>query len=215
MAAESPPVHLCGRRINDARHVCAFYSSRDEEYAIMGPYAREGAQQGERILQIVDPARREDHLARMRRAGVPVDDLLRGGSLTVAGWDEAHLQDGYFDMDRMLGALEGAVADRQARAFPLLRGMGNMDWALQGAPGTERILEYETRVNFLSAKVPDVFVCFYDVTKFPASTLFDVMRTHPAVILGGVYHENPFFVPPAQMLQELVARGKAKSAQVP
>lgn len=34
----------------------------------------------------------------------------------------------------------------------------------------------------------------------------DIMRTHPMVIIGGILQENPFFVPPDEMLQELRQR---------
>jgi hypothetical protein len=34
----------------------------------------------------------------------------------------------------------------------------------------------------------------------------DIMRTHPMVIIGGLLQENPFFVPPDQMLAELRSR---------
>jgi hypothetical protein len=34
----------------------------------------------------------------------------------------------------------------------------------------------------------------------------DIMRTHPMVIIGGILQENPFFVPPDEMLRELRER---------
>lgn len=34
----------------------------------------------------------------------------------------------------------------------------------------------------------------------------DIMRTHPMVIIGGQLQENPFFVPPDEMLGELRRR---------
>jgi hypothetical protein len=34
----------------------------------------------------------------------------------------------------------------------------------------------------------------------------DILRTHPMMIIGGLLHENPFFVPPDQFLAELRAR---------
>ena len=34
----------------------------------------------------------------------------------------------------------------------------------------------------------------------------DIMRTHPMLIIGGILHENPFFVPPEKFLQELRTR---------
>jgi hypothetical protein len=33
----------------------------------------------------------------------------------------------------------------------------------------------------------------------------DIMRTHPMVIIGGILQENPFFVPPDEMLREMRA----------
>ncbi len=37
----------------------------------------------------------------------------------------------------------------------------------------------------------------------------DIMRTHPMVIIGGLLQENPFFVPPEEMLEELSRRRAA------
>ena len=37
----------------------------------------------------------------------------------------------------------------------------------------------------------------------------DIMRTHPIVIIGSILQENPFFVPPAEMLRELRERRDA------
>lgn len=34
----------------------------------------------------------------------------------------------------------------------------------------------------------------------------DILRTHPMVIIGGILQENPFFVPPGDMLQEIRQR---------
>lgn len=38
----------------------------------------------------------------------------------------------------------------------------------------------------------------------------DIMRTHPMVIVGGILHENPFFVQPDEMLRELRQRSALK-----
>ena len=70
-------------------------------------------------------------------------------------------------------------------------------------PGVEDLLEYETRVNQMLSKHDAPVICAYDASKFGASTAMDVMRTHPLVIIGGVLQENPFFVPPDELLQEI------------
>jgi hypothetical protein len=88
-----------------------------------------------------------------------------------------------------------------------------MEWALGGKPGVDDLLEFETRVNYVMAKYDDAAVCTYDLSKFSASVVMDIMRTHPVVIVGGVLQENPFFVPPDQFLVELQERRRSAGAQ--
>lgn len=70
-------------------------------------------------------------------------------------------------------------------------------------------MEYETRLNYLLPKYDDPVVCTYDLSKFDASVVIDIMRTHPVVIIGDVIQENPFFVPPDQLLLELRERRRS------
>ena len=39
----------------------------------------------------------------------------------------------------------------------------------------------------------------------------DIMRTHPMVIIGGILQENPFYVPPDEMMKELKERTNRKA----
>jgi hypothetical protein len=45
-----------------------------------------------------------------------------------------------------------------------------------------------------------------DLSKLSSSLVMDVLRTHPQVILGGILRENPFYVPPDELLEELRRR---------
>jgi hypothetical protein len=49
--------------------------------------------------------------------------------------------------------------------------------------------------------------------QFGAEVVMDIMRTHPMVIIGGILQENPFFVPPDQMLREIREREPRTRAQ--
>ncbi|HET6405842.1 MAG TPA: MEDS domain-containing protein [Candidatus Thermoplasmatota archaeon] len=204
---QSPPVHLCGRKLEASRHTCCFFNGRDEEYSVMAPFVKEGLDQGEQVVQIVGRSVLEDHDERLSRAGVRVEEPRTSGQYNVVTSEDAYLQGGHFDVDRTLKTLESLLHARREAGYPQLRVTGNMEWALQPeAGGTERLLEYESRVNLVSAQHRDPFVCFYDIHQFDAPTLMDVMRSHPAVIIGGVYHENPFYVTPERMLTEIRAR---------
>ena len=66
----------------------------------------------------------------------------------------------------------------------------------------------------LVSKYDDPVCCTYDVSKFSASVIMDAMRVHPAVIIGGIYQENPFFAPPDEFLRELRERAGQNSPRV-
>jgi hypothetical protein len=73
--------------------------------------------------------------------------------------------------------------------------------------GLNELLEYEARLNQILPKFPDPVICVYDLAKFTAGPVMDILRTHPMVIIGGLMAENPFFVAPDLFLQELSERG--------
>ncbi len=88
--------------------------------------------------------------------------------------------------------LRGATAD----GFEQTRMWANMEWAAGRIPGGGGSWwSMKPRVNYLLPRYDDLVVCAYDLTKFGAGIIMDVLRTHPLVILGGILQENPFFVP--------------------
>jgi len=91
--------------------------------------------------------------------------------------------------------------------------VAHMEWALDNRVGIDRLIEYEAKINFLWHDHKDsvIGVCVYDLTKFGASVIVDVMRTHPMVIIGGILHRNPFYVEPNTFLEQLRERGKTTS----
>jgi hypothetical protein len=199
-------VTLAGRSVPSNQHVCAFFNSKEEEYRVLLPFFKEGFERGERVLQIVDPAQRPAHLKRLAEAGIAVDEVERKGQLDVLRWQDAYLRDGRFDQDGMLELVEQVLNDSKARGFPLTRAVGNMEWSLEERPGVDDIVEYESRLNQLLNKHGDTVVCVYDLSKFNATVVMDIMRTHPMVIIGGILQENPFYAPPEELLKELHAR---------
>ena len=52
-----------------------------------------------------------------------------------------------------------------------------MEWALEDRPGVSDIVEYESRLNY--PKYDDTVVCTYDLGKFSATAVMDILRTHP------------------------------------
>jgi len=208
MRTNEHSVQFAGGALGRERHICAFFNSIDEQHRVLRSFIKEGFDRGEKFFHIVDPEMREEHLKRLAEAGIDVARAMGSGQLEVRVWQDCQFRGDRFDQDAMLALIEEVLQSGAAAGYPLTRFLGQMEWALLDKPGLDDLsfVEFETRVNYVSPKYDDPLICAYDLSKFSASMMIDVMRTHPVVLIGGVLQENPFFVPPDQLLLELRER---------
>jgi FixJ family two-component response regulator len=214
-AESTPSLQLACGTLGKHRHICAFFNGADEEHRVLSSFIREGLDGGEKGFHVVDPDLQDDYLKRLAEAGIDVERAMASGQLEVLTWQEAHLRGGRFEQDAMLSMVEEVLQSSAAAGYPLTRIVGHMEWALLDHPGVDDLLEYEARLNYALPKYDDPVICAYDLSKFSAGVAMDVMRTHPAVIIGGVLQENPFFVPPDQFLLEMRERRSARKSASP
>jgi len=205
-------VQFAGGTLGVQRHICAFFNSIDEEHRVLRSFIRDGLDGGEKGFHIVDPELRDEHLKRLAGAGINVERAIATGQLEVRPWQEAYLCGDRFNQDAMLALIEEVLQSGAATGYPLTRLLAHMEWALLDKPGVDDLVEYETRLNYVLPKYGDPVICTYDLSKFGSSVAMDIMRTHPAVIIGGVLQENPFFVPPDQFLLEIRERRSVRKS---
>ena len=206
MGTNGGSVQFAGGTLGRHRHICAFFNSVDEEHRVLRSFVTEGIDRGEKAFHIVDAARRDDHLKWLGDAGVDVERTMDSGQLEVWPWQDAYLRGDRFDQDAMLALLEERLQSGLAQGHSLTRLVAHMEWACLDKPGSDDLVEYETRLNYVLPKYDDPVICTYDLGRFGSSVAMDIMRTHPVVIIGGVLQENPFFVPPDQFLLEIRER---------
>lgn len=172
------------------------------------PFVQEGFEQRDKIFQIVDGRKREERLRRIAALGVDVASAEESGQLEVHPWENAYLRGGRFDQHAMLALLEEVLGQGKER-FGFTRLWANMEWSLEDFPGVDDIVSYESRLNQVTSRFDDVVVCTYDLDRFSAAVVMDVLRTHPQVIVGGILQENPFYVAPERFLRELRERNES------
>jgi hypothetical protein len=206
MATESHSVEFAGGNQGRQRHICAFFNSADEEHRVLRSFFKDGFARGDKAFHLVNPELREDHLKRLAEAGINVQKTIDTGQLEVRPWQDAPLRGGRFDQETWLAAFEQVLKSGPAAGYAQTRFLAHMEWALVDLPGVEDLIEFETRVNYVVPKYDDIVICAYDLSKFGASVVMDALRTHPAVIVGGLLQVNPFFVPPDQFLVEIKDR---------
>jgi DNA-binding response OmpR family regulator len=204
--AANRAIHVAGGALHGHRHICALFDGDDEEHRVLGSFVKDGVDAGEMSFHIVDPLQRANHLAWLGEEGIDVDATLASGQLEVRAWDQAYLRGDRFEQDAMLALVDQVLRSNEKAGFPTTRLLAQMEWALLDKPGVENLVEYEARANYVLSRYDAPVVCAYDVSKFSASAIVDVLRAHPMVIVGGALQKNPFFVPPDEFLRQLRMR---------
>jgi hypothetical protein len=199
----SSPLSSLGEPNREQFHACAFVSGPDEERDVIDAFIVDGMRRGRKSVYIVDPAKQEEHRARLAPSA-PAPDLL-----DVTTWREAHLKGGSFDQERMMGALDEMIREHAASGRPPMYLIGQMAWIFSNPPGIEQLVTYEARVNDVLSRGRTPTVCVFDVRRLSGSLMMDLLRAHPLTVMNGMLHENPFYTPADEMLREIQRRRQA------
>jgi hypothetical protein len=207
MMTSSEPIPFAGSTLGRYRHICAFFSSPEEEYATLLPFIRDGIDRGERALHLVRSQYQEYHLDRLRGAGIDVEGAQHRGQLEVAIPEETYMQGGRFDKEAVLITVQGALKKGTALGFPLTRVIAHAEMVVEDWSNLDAWIEYEAQLNDMLPRYDDPVICTYDARLLNGSFAVDILRTHPVAVIGGRLYENPFYVPPREFLEQVRQRG--------
>ena len=184
-------------RMHSGDHYCGIYRTDEDHRAIIIDYIREGVRKHEKMFYIVNIQTAAQLEATLASTNINVAELLRSGQLVILTAKDAYLKDGQFDPDKMIALLGEATDQALAEGYAALRATGEMTWALAGEPGSERLVEYESRLNEFFPNKKCYAVCQYDRRRFDAEMLLDILHTHPKVLFGreGFDNSGMYFVP--------------------
>jgi DNA-binding CsgD family transcriptional regulator len=183
--------------VSPGAHFCALYSGPAERDRLLFPFLDEGLRHGDKCLCLIDDV--EPALVRDRVVGQPGPEYSRrSAQLDVERASDAYLRSGEFDVEDMMRFLSESVDAAVEDDFDLLRAAGEMSWVLPGPPGWADLFRYESALNHVVEEMPAIFICLYDLQKFGADMLVEVLRTHPKVLLDRTVIDNPHYVAPTE-----------------
>lgn len=188
-------------------HMCYIYNNEDERNEVMAKFVKSGLLGGEKVGYFVDkisPAEMRDHLATLGISPSPSPSLHAAREqLVISDALETYCCDGCFKPAAMLEKISDFYHQSQQEGCDGARVTGEMTWALRGVPGSEKLIEYESRLNLLVEENPITLICQYDANRFNGATIYDVLNVHPMMIVRGQVVINPYYIPPAKFLASL------------
>ncbi|HUX75038.1 MAG TPA: MEDS domain-containing protein [Anaerolineae bacterium] len=183
-------------------HLCCIYETEEEHRSVVTSFLRQGLEQGEKVIYIVDTHTAATILGYLRDEGLDVESHLARGQLAVLTRDEAYMREGVFDPEGMIALLRDETEQALAEGYPALRVTGEMTWALRGLPGSKRLIEYEARLNEFFPGSQCLAICQYDRRRFDPAVLLEVLHTHPIAIIGTEVYDNFYYIPPVELLSD-------------
>lgn len=166
------------------------------------PYFTEGLRQGEQVVTICDAEKIAGHKRALReRIPLALDEAMRTDQFRIFASEETYLSDRCFSHERMCLLLEDVLKAAEAGPFKRVRTCGDMTCALREMPGTDELMEYESRVNTFTKDHDCTLMCVYGGNRFSGRAVMDVLAIHPMVVMGDRIYENPYYVEPTVYLQ--------------
>jgi hypothetical protein len=186
----------------EGTHICYLFNDDNERKRFMPAYVHSGIEEQETVDYVADVPTHDllDHVAEDLGLNMPYAQWQNRLALATAL--ETYCPDGHFSPDEMLDRLRDMYMVRRGAGCPGVRASGEMTWALRGIPGSERLVEYEARINDLVRDVPLTVMCQYDTRRFDGGTIFEILNVHPIMVVRGQILRNPFYVPPDQYFAE-------------
>jgi hypothetical protein len=171
-----------------------------------------------RCLYLNSPARVAEMRSCLSRAGVAVTQEVERGALILSS-SQLHLQDGCFEVDRMLDMLADAVDQAVKDGYSGLWATGDMSWEFGSVKNFAKLLEYEYALERMFEQQPRFSgICQYHLDTLPTDVVQWGLCTHRSVYLNeAASQENPYYSPaslltyrrpvaPHQHVEELCAR---------
>lgn len=195
------------QRLNPHDHLCLLYETEDEWRDVVIPFISTGLAKGEKCIYIADEHSADNVREYLNAFGVDVRLFEDSGQLSIKHHSDTYTIDNIFDPDRMIDLFKTETKKALGEGYSGLRATGEMSWALKGIAGSDRLIEYEARLNAeLFPHYPCIALCQYNLLKFSTDIIKSVILTHPLLAKGDKIYRNFYYVYPENYFTDMYVK---------
>ncbi|MBF0567344.1 MAG: MEDS domain-containing protein [Nitrospirae bacterium] len=181
-------------------HMCYIYDDEAERKMVIEKFLESGFSAREKVGAFADMETEDEIKDYFKEMGLSVDEYRKTGQLVAGSEKKAYCPDGRFDVERMLESWKKFYNLGKSEGYAAVRATGNPHWLHKGAPGAERWVEYESRLNDLVLEYPfSGILCTYDSRKCSGTLLYDVLSVHNLMVVRGQVVRNPYYISPEEL----------------
>src|SRR5437660_478057 len=158
-------------------HFCLFYETRADLLETLVSCCKAGLENQEFCLWVVaEPLTGEDARHALKRVVPDLDQYLADQSIEIVEARDWYLQDGTFDLNRVISGWNEKLARASARGYTGVRVTGDTAWLEK--KDWKDFCEYEESLNQAIAGQRLAALCTYPLAACGAAEILDVVRTH-------------------------------------
>ena len=167
------------------RHQCLVYEgSPATQLPALASVVRHKLSENTRCIYLNSPPMVAGLRSYLFAVGVDVPKEVSKGSLVLSS-DRGYLQDGTFDVDRMLAVLSDAMHQALKEGYQGLWATGDMSWEFGPAKDFSKLLEYEWRLEAFLRRHPTLSgICQYHTDILPPEIVQQGLLTHQAIFIN-------------------------------
>ena len=188
--------HIPGLEIGTGDHLCALYFGDTERDDILLPYLRDGLSRGSKCVVGISATQPTEVYEEINDA----DGYVASTQLVVRTSQDPLLAAKDFSIQRLIEFWDGTVLSALQDGYPFVRLGAEAAWWMPQVPGMPEFIRYEAELNRYAPRHPQSILCLYDLTKYGAGLIVDLLRVHPIILLSGLVLENPYYLPPDEFL---------------
>jgi C4-dicarboxylate-specific signal transduction histidine kinase len=158
-------------------HFCLFYETKADLLETTVSYCKAGLESQEFCLWVVaEPLSMEEARSALKQAVPDFDRYFADQSIEIVAARDWYLQDGAFDLNRVIAGWNEKLARASARGYAGVRVTGDTAWLEK--KDWKDFCEYEESLNQAVANQRLAVLCTYPLAACGASEILDVVQTH-------------------------------------
>lgn len=164
-------------------HFCQFYQTQKDLTDILVPYFKAGLMNNECCVWVTsDFLTREEALKALEKNVPNFSRYLKKGQIEIFPYTDWYIENGKFDLERVLNMWLAKHAHALKSGFDGLRVSGNPFW-IDNKKDWDDFSAYEAEINNVIDPYNLLVLCTYSLTKCHANEVIDVVTNHKFALI--------------------------------
>jgi PAS domain S-box-containing protein len=164
-------------------HFCQFYQTKQDLLDVLVPYFKAGLESNEMCVWVTSEfLDNDDAIAAMQKAVPVFSSYLEKGQIEIFPYTDWYLEEGKFEMQRVLRMWLARHDQALALGYQGLRVSGNPFW-IDNKKDWDDFTAYEAEINNVIHDYDILVLCTYSLDKCGANEIIDVVTNHQFALI--------------------------------